>query len=773
MNRCLHCSEIALFNSEFCCLGCKAAYKIINSLDLNQYYDFCRDIYAIMPDRIQIIKNEIDYMDFIKSKKDEHSIELIIEGIKCGSCLWLIESSLQKQQGVLQASVSATTQTLCLIWVGDQSQIQEYIKLLNDLGYKALPLLDSEVIKSQLKLEKSYLQMIALTGVIWIQNMMISMGMWGDFTGEIGVNSRIFMNLCAAITTIPVIIYSSKPFFISGWNAIKNRRSHMDLPISIAIIITLLISIYGTVIGSTNVFYEAVSGLVFALLSGRYLELKVRNKANANARNLLLQKPLFATVMREGQLKLVSVNTIKVGEIIYIASGERVALDGEIIYGISEIDNSIITGESLPNQVKMGDKIFAGAINLGNPIQLRVDSDNENTLLTEIKKLIEKSSDQKSKYQTLASKIASLYTPIVLSISALTGIGWLFFTSLEGAILNGVSVLVITCPCAMGLAVPIVNIIATSSLMKRGIFVKTNDALERLTEIKTIALDKTGVLTYGKPTLINDLTEIKYQDLLKSLVINSKHHLCIALYEALKGDGNYLELNNIVEDKGFGIIGFYKEFKIMVGRASWCGIDDQSIDENLLSTWYVLKEDNEIVESIQLKFNDRLCDDAMDFVNAIKDQYHTFIMSGDRKEVVESIAKQLKIADFHYALSPMDKYKLIFSSQDKILMIGDGLNDAAAMSIAHCSISPSKIIEISQNQSAILFQHGLKDIIYILEIAKRSQKVCKENIMISVIYNIISIPVAILGYASPLMAAIFMSLSSILVMINSILKVDK
>ena len=518
MNRCLHCSEIALFNSEFCCLGCKTAYKIINSLNLNQYYEFCKDIYDTSPGRINPVKNEINYMDFVRTDQEENSIQLMVEGIKCGSCVWLIESSLKKQKCVLEASVNSSTRILSITWLGDKSQVESYINLLSDIGYKVVPLIESEVVKSQLQMEKNYLKMIALTGVIWVQNMMISMGFWGDFTGEIGVNTRIFINICAAILTIPIVIFSSKPFFVTWWNAIKSRKSHMDIPISIAIIITLLVSVYGTWIGSENVFYEAVSGLVFALLSGRYLELKVRNKANERARNLILQRPLFTTVMRDNQLQLVHINSIKVGEIIYIASGERVVLDGEIVSGVSEVDNSIITGESRPSHVKVGDKIFAGSINLGNPIQLRVESDDANTVLSEIKNLIEKSSDQKSKYRTLADKVAALYTPVVLCLSTLTCIIWLFFGSVEEAILNGVAVLVITCPCAMGLAVPIVNVIATSGLMKRGIFIKTDDALERLTEVNGIALDKTGVLTYGKPTLINNLSEIKHKTLLKSLV---------------------------------------------------------------------------------------------------------------------------------------------------------------------------------------------------------------------------------------------------------------
>jgi Cu2+-exporting ATPase len=309
--------------------------------------------------------------------------------------------------------------------------------------------------------------------------------------------------------------------------------------------------------------------------------------------------------------------------------------------------------------------------------------------------------------------------------------------------------------------------------MKRGIFIKTDDALDRLTEVNEIALDKTGILTYGKPTLINNLSEIKHKTLLKSLVMHSKHHLCVELYDKLKSEDGNLELYDVSEEKGFGVVGFNGGLQVMVGRASWCDVEDQPTGENILSTWFVVRKDDEVVESAQLKFNDRLRDESIDFVNSIRENYRVFIMSGDRQENVEAIAKQLKIDDYHYELSPKDKHQLIFSSKDRILMIGDGLNDAAAMSIAHCSAAPSNIVEISQHQSAVVFQHSLKDVLYLLKIAKRAKKVCKENIVISIIYNIISIPIAILGCASPLMAAIFMSLSSIFVVVNSILKVDK
>lgn len=771
MKNCLHCGASSGAN-EFCCIGCKTAYKVIHSLQLNQYYDFCKDIYSVMPSKVNTIHNTIDYMEFIQSHENsEHSISLMIEGIKCGSCIWLIESSLKQESGILQASIHMST--LKITWIGNKDKINEFIKLIESLGYKAIPFIESKVLEAQRQSQKKLLQKIALSGVIWIQNMMISMGIWaGDITGEIGIHSRIFMNICAALLTLPILIYCSRQFFVTALQALKARQSHMDIPISIAIIMTLIVSVYGTIIGSSFVFYEAASSLIFALLIGRYFELKVRNKANEYAKNLILHKPLFVTVLRNNELQMVKIDAVKVNEIVYVASGERIPLDGEIIWGESAIDNSIITGESMPKQVKSGDKVFAGSINLQNAIRMRVESENENTVLAEIQRLIEKSEQQKSKYQTFAGKVARLYTPIVLILSLLTTLIWMIMGHTQEAILYGVSVLVITCPCAMGLAVPIVHVLAISNLMKQGIFIKSENALERLSEVTKVALDKTGVLTYGKPKLLNiDTIPEKYRSLLKALVMHSKHHLCFAILNELYGI-EHSEITEINEVQGYGIKGNFKNYTIMLGRPDWCGIKSQNADEYALITYFAIYQNNELQAFYKLVLSDSIRSEAKNFVFDLKSVVnHVFIISGDYFANVKSVASALDIAEFHAELTPQQKYEMV--KNHKILMIGDGLNDAAAMSVAHCSASPSNIVEISQNQSNIVFQRSLYDVLIAMKTAKKFKVLCKQNIFISIAYNVLSIPFAMLGYASPLIAAIFMSLSSLVVVLNTLLQMKK
>lgn len=774
---CLHCDSYTSTDQKFCCLGCKTAYSIIHSLNLNQYYDFCKKVYDTVPSKIEKVHNAIDYIQFVKTKQNmAQSIDLFVEGVKCGSCVWLIESSLRKQENVLKAFFNMTTKTLSITWIGPKERINEFINLIESIGYKVIPFIEAEIIKKQRQAEKSLLKNIALSGAIWIQNMMISMGMWaGNISGEIGIYSRIFMNISAFILTIPIILYTSKTFFKSAWYAIKLRQSHMDIPISIAILITLIISVYGTFIGSEFVFYEAVSSLVFALLVGKYFETKVRNKASEYARNLILQKSLFATVLRNNALEMVSISSIKIGEILYIASGETIPLDGEIISGESEIDNSIITGESKPKVVKINDRVFAGAINLKNPIQISVQSDDEHTVLSEIKRLIASAEHQKSKYQNFASKVAKIYTPVVLCLFLITTFIWTFYDTFQTAILYGISVLVITCPCAMGIAIPIVHTLAVSNLIKQGIFVKTHDALERLSSVESLALDKTGVLTYGKPVLLNvhDIPQ-EYRCILKSLSMQSKHHLCIAIMHALKNEES-VEIHSLYEEKGYGISGQYKENYVFLGRAEWCGVTHDLKSENDLYTYFVLRNENKnIIISLQLRLSDRIREESFDFVKNIKQFMKSiFIISGDYKENVKEIAKYLDIKEFYAELTPQDKFNIIKKQKTKVLMIGDGLNDAAAMTIAHCSASPANIIELSQNQSDIVFQNNLNNILKAIQMSKKFVLVCKQNIAISVIYNIISIPFAMLGYASPLVAAIFMSLSSIFVIVNTLLQMKE
>jgi Cu2+-exporting ATPase len=763
---CKHCSQPLIFKGDFCCLGCKTAYLFIHQLKLEDYYKL-----VDQPLGKPLTRVEIDFKKFIvKNNPMTQEIKLIIEGIRCGSCVWLIESALRQEEKILEATL--INNHLKIVWEGSEEELETFIKIIEKLGYRALPLEKSLLEETRLKAEKSLLIKLSLAGFLWIQTMMISMGIWfGE--SEVGPASKILMNIFSGIITIPGIIYSSNDFFKSAWQALKARRSHMDIPISLAIIITLLISIYGTFIASSFVFYEAAASLSFALLVGRYFDKKIRNLSSKYAENFLLTRNPFITIFRQGTWQTISVKEAAIGEKFLVVSGERLALDGILLSEFALFDNSIITGESEGVKIHKGEKVFAGSINLGGTIEILIEKDEEHSLLSEIKNLVDKSHNQKSFYQDLAARLARIYTPLVLIISIITTIGWAFFTDFSQALLYGVSVLVITCPCALGLAVPLVHSLGVSNLMRRGIFIKSDQALEKLSQVDYVFLDKTGILTYGEAQPLNlETLPHEYLILLKSLAINSKHHLCQALVKAL--DGLLVEnLTEIEERPGEGIKAKLGPLTLALGRGVWLGDEKQN---EALTSLFLVKKTDKIIFSQELFFKDQNKPEGEDFINCLKKRfgYNISLISGDKKLRVEKLAKTLGIKNYFGDLKPLEKNNLIMEKEKagyKVLMIGDGLNDAIALSSAFASVTPSKILEISQKQADLVFQKSLLDLIFALDLSKKVNNLAKENIIIASFYNIVSIPLAIMGCATPFMAALFMSLSSLFVLLNSLIKI--
>jgi Cu2+-exporting ATPase len=762
---CKHCGNATFNRKRFCCLGCKTAYLLIHQLELEDYYKIARD--KIAPPLPPV---KIDYSKFIQDKTPmQKEIELLIEGLRCGSCLWLVESALRKEPEVLEAFI--VNNKLKLVWEGNQETLNKFIKIIEKLGYRALPFEKSLLEENQHKTEKNLLVKLSLAGFIWIQTMMISMGLWfGE--GEISSSSRILMNIFSGIITIPTLLYSGNVFFKSAWAAVKMRQSHMDIPISLAIIITLLVSLYGTFIASNFVFYEAAASLVFALLVGRYFDVKIRFLSRKYAENFILTKNPFVTVFREGIWQKILTKEVRIGEKLLVVYGERIALDATLLSDKALLDNSIITGETDPVTIKQHDKVFAGAINISQTIELLVEKDEDHSLLSEIKSIIEKSQNQKSRYQDLASFFAKIYTPVVLFFSIMTSLVWSFLIPGSQAILYGVSVLVITCPCALGLAVPLVHSLGISLLMKKGIFIKSDKALEKLSQVELLVLDKTGILTFGKPQLLNlEVVPKKFIPFLKSVALGSQHHLCQAIVAATEVI-QIRDLLEVEEIAGEGVKARLGKLELFLGRETWLGFEPTNELEEI-SSLFMIKEGEEVIFSAKLFFSDQIRPEAKDFIQIMKKRFNKAIilLSGDTQTRVAKLAKELQIDHYLSEQKPQDKHSFIAQQKTKVLMVGDGLNDAAALSLAFASATPSGILELSQKQADLVFQKSLLDLVFALDISKKVNRLAKENIFMASLYNIISIPFAILGYATPFMAALFMGISSLFVIINSLLRI--
>ncbi|AIF80682.1 cation transport ATPase [endosymbiont of Acanthamoeba sp. UWC8] len=770
--KCLHCQlDLSKSQRSFCCFGCEAAYNLINKLNLKDYYKFCKNIYNTSPMKVEEVKNELNYVESAIYNKDkqQHEINLLVEGVHCGSCIWLIESTLKQQGGVKLARINISTQRLLLAWEGEEDIIYKYVDIIQKLGYKLIPFDYSEFVNESDKRESFLLKSIAVSGFATIQLMMIVMGIWfAERENSMGENTRNLLHLISMIVAVPAILYSGLPFFKSAFEALKAGRSNMDVPISLGIIATTLISIWEFIRGGAYTYFDSAAMLIFALLVGRYLDIKSRNKAKEKARELILRQAKTVTLVEGNKLKLLPISKVKIGDIIHVSVGEKIPVDGVVVEGSSEADNSIITGETLPVIINKGMNVFSGTINLLAPIKVEIKKLGDSTILGEIIKLIENAEQGRAKYVRIADKVAGLYTPAVLLLSVLTFLMWyLLGSKIDKAVLNAVAVLIITCPCALGLAVPVVQIIASSRMMSLGILIKSRDALERLSQVDTIIFDKTGTLTLGEPSFINpnNLSELEI-NIISSLAAQSKHPLCKAILKEFKGEIIPLEVN---EEKGMGLKSSYNGEAIKLGNKKWCNVKNSDEYDDIYSEMWFKRGER---EPIRLKFSDLIRDEAKNVIKVLKDEgYEIWLLSGDRKKAVEHVAHLLNIKNYKAECKPQEKYNFIenLHKAGKLsAMIGDGLNDSPALKRAHASMSPSSAIDLSQNIADIVFQSNLKAILQSINTAKKSNVLVKQNFIISFIYNIVSIPIAAFGFITPLFAAITMSVSSICVILNSL-----
>ena len=763
--KCLHCeSDIASKKKEFCCVGCQYAYKFVSKLNLQKYYKYCSELYSTTPQTVTVFENNFIYTDsIIDNQGDEKKIYLAVEGIFCGACVWLIENSLEKQANVISARVNMSTKRLTLVWKGDVEQIDQYVHLIHNLGYKLIPY-DSAQENQHLNEEKKILRYIAIAGGAFAQSMMIAIAIWAGSLGSnnIGNYTRLMLHIVSGLIVLPAIIYCGQPFFKSAWVALKHKTTNMDVPISIAILSAILISLQEVVREQVYTYFDSAIMLVFALLIGRYLSLKAKNQAQNAAYKLVLSQPLSATLVKVDKLCLVNIKDIKVGDIVLVTNGEKIPVDGVLLDKACEVDTSVITGELTPKLVNQNDYLYAGTVNVSAAIKVEVQKIGEQTIISEIIKLLENAGQKKSKYQMLSDRVSKIYTPFVLTIAIITYLWWINIEGIESsqALLYAVSVLIITCPCALGLAVPVAQVITSMRLMSKGVLLKTQDALEKLSNIQSAIFDKTGTITSGRPSLIQQNTSKEKMQIIATMASHSKHPLCKAIYNSFTGE---ILSFDVVEHKGMGLLGNFNGEEVKLGNREFCGIDE-NINDEYMECWFLCGNN----KPLRLLFADSLRQGSAEMVAYFKNHCQdVLILSGDRENVVKKMALNLQV-DYRAECTPEEKYTYLeYNKDNKVMMVGDGLNDAAALKMAYVSASHSEAIDITQNSADIIFQNDIKSLVFAHKISKRANKVMKQNIAMSFVYNVVTIPIAMMGLVIPIIAAITMSLSSIMVVLNS------
>ncbi len=691
-------------------------------------------------------------------------IALSLPTIHCAACITRIEKALNGYPGVRSARVNLTLKRAS-IEAGPEVTAEALKALVEGLGYEAheLDLATLSATASD-RAGRELLMRLAVAGFASMNVMLLSVSVW---SGAEGPTRDLFHWISAAIA-LPAIAFSGQPFFRNAWAALSQRRLNMDVPITLAILLALATSLWETSLSGEHAYFDAALALTFFLLAGRYLDHRTRAIARSAAQELTALEVPRAIRLRDGEEEKVTLAELAVGDLVRVRPGARIPVDGEIVEGSSELDRSLLTGETVPVFAGVGQPVSAGEVNLTGPLTVRATAIGAESSLHRMADLVAIAESGRSRYTSLADRAARLYAPGVHLLSALAFLGWYLYTlDMRMALNIAAAVLIITCPCALGLAVPAVTTAASGRLFRRGMLIKHETALERLAEVDAVVFDKTGTLTEGTPELRN-LADLSRRDAEVALALaeGSSHPLAQSITRAARAAGIApARLEAVSEVPGYGVRAIHCGEEVRLGRASWIGAEGHG----RTATFFRRGER----PPVALLFDDRLRPGAEETVARLHEAgIIVCLISGDSTAAVEALAGRLGIARWMAEALPADKVARIeamTAAGHKVLMVGDGLNDTAALSAAHVSISPASALDAARVASDIvLLGRDLSPIPAALGTARAATRRIRENFRIATIYNLIAVPLAVAGLCSPLIAALAMSASSITVSLNAL-----
>ncbi|WP_394197374.1 heavy metal translocating P-type ATPase [Litoreibacter albidus] len=685
-------------------------------------------------------------------------VSLSLPGIHCGACVSGVERGLKKLPEVLDARVNLSLKRVSVHTRGDADE-DGLINALLALGFEALPL-DSDTLRAAEgdPVGRSLLLRLAVAGFAMMNVMILSVAIWAGAEDA----TRQLFHWISAVIALPAVIFAARPFFVSALSVLRVWRVNMEVPISLAILLASGLSLYETMAGGENAYFDAALSLTFFLLIGRYLDHRTRAAARSAAQELAALEVPSATCIRDGAPVRVKAADIVVGDMVQVPAGGRVPVDGIVDVGQSQMDRSLLTGESLPVAAQVGSKVVSGEVNLSNPLVIRATAVGQDTTLRRMAEMVAVAESGRSHYTPVADRAAQLYAPLVHGLAALAFVGWFSATGdLRYSLNIAIAVLIITCPCALGLAVPAVTTAASGSLFRKGLLIKSATALERLAEVDTVVFDKTGTLTDGTP-ILTDLQSLSADDraAVFALSRSSDHPVSRLLASALDGmQVVAFELDDVFEVAGEGVSGFDAGVPVRLGKS------------RSASGGTVFQRGGG-AEQV-LRIDETLRPGAHDLVSSLVAQgMQVEILSGDTDFAATNIGGRLGLGASKGGMLPADKIDQLAALQDQgkhTLMVGDGLNDMGAMAQAFVSISPASGVDATRATSDIvLLGRSLAPIEDALRVARSARARIRENFGIAICYNAVAVPLAVSGYASPLMAALAMSSSSILVILNAL-----
>jgi len=723
--------------------------------------------------------DEPDHLDgiegYVTTDKGTHRLALLAEGVHCGGCVRKIEQALAVEPVVEEARLNLTTRRLHLAWRGPLGEARRLVDKVEALGFRLVPFDAERAEDDDAKERRALLRAMGIAGFAAANVMLLSVAVWAGHAYGMSDTTRTLLHWFSALVALPAIAIAGQPFFRSAIQALKAGHTNMDVPISLAVILAPAVSLFETIRHGPHAYFDSAVMLLFFLLVGRYLDRQARGRARQAATRLLALGARAVTVVGpDGRHRALPPRLVEPGMTVLATAGERIGVDGRVKEGTSEVDTSLLTGESVPRGVGPGERVFAGTLNIAAPLTVTATHAGDDTLLAEVVRLMEVAEKQKGRFVTLADRLASWYAPVVHTLALAAFLGWWLVGGIAWteALLIACAVLIITCPCALGLAVPAVQVVASERLLKKGVLLKAATALERLAQVRHIVFDKTGTLTRGRPELVDE-GGIPADALARAagMAAQSRHPLARALKRAVP---DAAVVTGVRERPGCGLEAAGPAGRMRLGRGRWVAGDDAAHAAATagaagLELWFA----DGTAGTWRLGFEDAPRADAAASLRALaRAGYTVELLSGDRRATADALAGELAITEVIAEASPKDKLQRLErlrAAGARVLMVGDGLNDAPALAAAHASISPASAMDVSQTAADAVFQGDkLGAVVETLATARAADRLVRQNLALAFAYNAVTVPIALAGLVTPLIAALAMSASSILVVSNAL-----
>jgi Cu2+-exporting ATPase len=784
---CFHCAlpipaackltvEIEGAQRPVCCPGCKAVAELIRDTGMSRYYDLrdAPDPGIGRPPEEAAEWGVFDSTDmleaFTERDGDMREATIYVGGMYCSACSWLIETTLAKQPGISSAEVNPITHRLRLRFPGQDAKLSDHLATLANLGYQPQPLSPESTTRPEVTEQRTALKRLLVASLGMMQVMMFAVGLYAmDFQG-IDADMQHFLRLVSFFVTTPVVFYAARPFFASAWRGVVARKPGMDLPVSIAVGSAYVASIYATFTRGEAVWFDSVTMFVFFLTLGRFLEMRARHRSIDRSTALSSLLPNTATRIDGDAHVVVPVNQLYAGDRVLIRAGDPIPADGVLDSGTTSVDESLLTGEARPQLKAKGDELSAGCVNLDGLIEMTVTQTGSDTTLGTISRLSERARYTRPAFVTLADRIASYIVIALLIVAAAVATFW-YFADPDRAFVITLSVLVVTCPCALALATPAAFAAAGSRLSQLRLLVTNGNAIESLSRTTLAMFDKTGTLTMGEPRIAavfvidNAFTEKDCRLIAAALEHASTHPLAraFAMQEALP----VVSSPNIVI--GQGVSGKVDGREWRIGNAEFVG-GGVAADDSTTTHVFLGVEGNAIA---WFEIEDELRPDAKQTLNALRQLgLKTSLVSGDNKAAVESVAEALDIRDTHYECTPENKLTIIEAAQqagERVVMIGDGINDAPVLAGADTSVAPAHGALLAQTSAdVIMLGDSLAPLTTAIEMSRKTMRIVRQNLAWAIVYNTLALPLAAAGFVPPWLAAIGMSASSLVVVMNAL-----